>query len=171
MTTGRINQVATNQKKWKPLCSGNRFDVRNLCVWNFDCVLASVSQLSCTTAPLRRQHSARNRAKRRQKNGLSSTSAVIIIALLGARIHFSNGWSNHWSIQLQRKSTGHPEVDNEAYDEKAKKEKRINDSLIKHLLNVNQKQKTATREILWNRGKMNLKKLKLNSIQIQFIIF
>ena len=54
MTTGRINQVATNRKKWKPLCSGNRFDVRNLCVWNFDCVLASVSQLSCTTAPPQR---------------------------------------------------------------------------------------------------------------------
>ena len=65
MTTGRINQVATNQKKWKPpLCSsGNHFDVRNLCVWNFDCVLASVSQLSCTTAPLQRPRSVRNRTK------------------------------------------------------------------------------------------------------------
>ena len=102
MTTGRINQVATNHKKWKQLCSGNRFDVRSLCVWNFDCVLASVSQLSCTTAPLRRQHLA-FRAKRRQKNGLFSTSAVIITALSGARNFCClDGWSNHWSIQLQR---------------------------------------------------------------------
>jgi len=35
-----------------------------------------------------------------------------------------------------KESTGHPESDDEAYDEKAKKEKRINDSLIKHLLDV-----------------------------------
>ena len=35
-----------------------------------------------------------------------------------------------------KKSTGHPESEDEAYDEKAKKEKRTNDSLIKHLLDV-----------------------------------
>ena len=40
-----------------------------------------------------------------------------------------------------KKSTGHPETDNEAHDEKAKKEKRTNDSLIKHLLDATQKQK------------------------------
>ena len=42
-----------------------------------------------------------------------------------------------------KESTGHPEADDKAYDEKAKKEKRINDSLIKHLLNVTQKQKNC----------------------------
>ena len=57
-----------------------------------------------------------------------------------------------------KKSTGHPESEDEAYDEKAKKEKRINDSLIKHLLDVTEKQKTASREVLWNRGKIKLKK-------------
>ena len=35
-----------------------------------------------------------------------------------------------------KESTGHPEADDKAYDEKAKKEKRTNDSLIKHLLDV-----------------------------------
>ena len=35
-----------------------------------------------------------------------------------------------------KESTGHPESDDEAYDEKAKKEKRTNDPLIKHLPDV-----------------------------------
>ena len=35
-----------------------------------------------------------------------------------------------------KESTGHPEADAKAYYEKAKKEKRTNDSLIKHLLDV-----------------------------------
>ena len=52
-----------------------------------------------------------------------------------------------------KESTGHPESDNEAYDEKAKKEKRTNDSLIKHLLDVTWKRKPATREVVQSRGK------------------
>ena len=112
MTTGRINQVATNQKKWKPpLCSsGNHFDVRNLCVWNFDCVLASVSQLSCTTAPLQRLRRAPSELRRRRKSGLSCTSDTRFnlcsklrrAALVGACNYWMDGWNNHWSIQLQK---------------------------------------------------------------------
>ena len=139
MTTGRINQVATNQKKWKPpLCSGNHFDVRNLCVWNFDCVLASVSQLSCTTAPLRRQHfSSKPSSSAARRTGSSAPAPWIepqryqvqvtcVVWMVEATIDPYNS----------KKSTGHPESEDEAYDEKAKKEKRTNDSLIKHLLDV-----------------------------------
>ena len=103
MTTGRINQVATNQKKWKPpLCSGNRFDVRNLCVWNFDCVLASVSQLSCTTAPLRRQHfSSKPSSSAARRTGSSAPAPWLRYRVL-VTFCCLDGWSNHWSIQLQR---------------------------------------------------------------------
>ena len=34
-----------------------------------------------------------------------------------------DGWNNHWSIQLQNKSTGHPESGRLAFGVKAKKEK------------------------------------------------
>ena len=117
--------------------SGNRFDVRSLCVWNFDCVLASVSQLSCTTAPLRRKRSARNRAKappeeralqhqRRDNNLRYRVLVTFVVWMVEATIDPYNS----------KESTGHPESDDKAYDEKAKKEKRTNDSLIKHLLDV-----------------------------------
>ena len=45
-----------------------------------------------------------------------------------------------------KESTGHPESDDKAYDEKAKKEKRTNDSLIKHLLDVNQQKRSEALE-------------------------
>ena len=67
-----------------------------------------------------------------------------------------------------KESTGHPESEDKAYDEKAKKEKRTNDSLIKHLLDVTQKQKTATREVLWNRGKIKLKKILKTEFKFEF---
>ncbi len=56
MTTGRINQVATSSREVASR-SGNadlQLDVRYVSVDSY-CVLASVSQLSCTTAPLQRQ--------------------------------------------------------------------------------------------------------------------
>ena len=80
MTSGRINQVATNRfldtsAQQKP---EHRNEVRK-CVWNFDCVLASVSQLSCTTAPpqrLRPQVETPLEKRRRRKDGLCCTSTV-----------------------------------------------------------------------------------------------
>jgi len=57
MTTGRINQVATSSREVASRSSGNadlQLDVRYVSVDSY-CVLASVSQLSCTTAPLQRQ--------------------------------------------------------------------------------------------------------------------
>ena len=53
MTTGRINQVATSpvERLWLREAKSAR---RSLWVWIVDCVLASVSQLSCTTAPVQR---------------------------------------------------------------------------------------------------------------------
>ena len=60
MTTGRINQVATIRFE-AGSAEAHQHEVRK-CVWNFDCVLASVSQLSCTTAPLQRLHLRRGAA-------------------------------------------------------------------------------------------------------------
>ena len=55
MTTGRINQVATSRVLRSAAQTGQRIRIEvRKCVWMFDCVLASVSQLSCTTAPLQR---------------------------------------------------------------------------------------------------------------------
>ena len=57
MTTGRINQVATTRFSLLVpdfFFSGNRTRFAGGCGM-FDCVLASVSQLSCTTGPFRRQ--------------------------------------------------------------------------------------------------------------------
>ena len=53
MTTGRINQVATSQVDGIPI-RNPKTDVRYVGVES-NCVLASVSQLSCTTALLQRQ--------------------------------------------------------------------------------------------------------------------
>ena len=80
-----------------------------VCVDIVDCVLASVSQLSCTTAPLQRLRRAPWELRRRRKNGLSCTSDTRFnlcsklrrAALVGACNYWMDGWNNHWSIQLQ----------------------------------------------------------------------
>ena len=53
----------------------------------------------------------------------------------------SDGYEATIDPYNSNKGTGHPRPDDEAFDEKAKKEKRTNDSLIKHLLDATQKQK------------------------------
>ena len=60
-----------------------------------------------------------------------------------------------------KKSTGHPGSDSLALGVKAKKEKRIQDSLIKHLLDVTQKQeKTCNRRGCTKQEEKNEEKKK-----------
>ena len=54
MTTGRINQVATIRVTPEAPKNGAPARGSLVCVEFLNCVLASVSQLSCTTAPLQR---------------------------------------------------------------------------------------------------------------------
>ena len=104
MTTGRINQVATNHKKWKPFRRVETALMFAICVCGIS--IASLHQFRNCLVPLLRSSvcaQLETELKRRQKNGLFSTSAVIITALSGARNFCClDGWSNHWSIQLQR---------------------------------------------------------------------
>ena len=61
-----------------------------------------------------------------------------------------------------KKSTGHPGSDSLALGVKAKKEKRINDSLIKHLLDVTQKQEEPATGGVAQSKRRRMKKKKKN---------
>ena len=168
MTTGRINQVATSRWSWTPGPEGpeHQHEVRRW-VWNFDCVLASVSQLSCTTAPSQRLRpqvetpwrgaaGKTGSAAPARWNSIPPRSSAEVCYWVRVTILNGRLQNNHWSIQLQNKSTGHPEPESLAISVKAKKEKRIQDSLIKHLPDVTQKQEEpATGEVAQSKRRKN----------------
>ena len=114
MTTGRINQVATIRVTPEAPKSGAPARGSLVCVEFLNCVLASVSQLSCTTAPLQRQSpsvgSARiaGSAVPAQRDSISTRiTAEQRHPVRGAGI---NGFKNHQSVQLHKKRIGHPET-------------------------------------------------------------
>ena len=107
---------------------------RSLWVWIVDCVLASVSQLSCTTAPLQRlgqpgSNPGGGPARRTGsavpalRDSISTQNSAELRYQARVTFFWMDGWNNHWSIQLQNKSTGHPESGRLAFGVKAKKEK------------------------------------------------
>ena len=77
MTTGRINQVATSSFFMSQPFYRKQHEGSQVCVDILNCVLASVSQLSCTTALRRRQRRKSSvEERRRQKHRLSCTSGT-----------------------------------------------------------------------------------------------
>ena len=105
MTTGRINQVATNHEKLNPFRREETALMFAICVCGIS--IASLHQFRNCLVPLLRSSvcaQLETELKRRQKNGLFSTSAVDwTTALSGAsNLCCLDGWSNHWSIQLQK---------------------------------------------------------------------
>ena len=153
MTTGRINQVATSRLKAGHARTRRprayQHEVRK-CVWTFfDCVLASVSQLSCTTAPPQRLRPQVETPWRGAAGKTGSAAPALwnsIPPRSSAEVCYWMRVTIEWMVAKQplihttpKKSTGHPGSDSLALHVKAKKEKRIKDSLIKHLLDVTQK--------------------------------
>ena len=126
MTTGRINQVATS-----PSGMGSRLGIPTLdvrCVGvESNCVLASVSQLSSTTAPLQRQSpmvgSARIAGSAVPAHWDSISTRITAEQRHQVREAGINGFKNHKSIQLQKKCIGHPgtRTEHNAFFEKSKK--------------------------------------------------
>ena len=98
MTTGRINQVATIRCDEATTCVEATSRFASVCEC-LNCVLASVSQLSCTTAPLQRLRRAPWELRRRRDSGLSCTSDTRFnlcsklrrAALVGACNYLLNG--------------------------------------------------------------------------------
>ena len=93
-----------------------------------NCVLASVSQLSSTTAPLQRQSpkmgSARIAGSAVPAQWDSISTRITAEQRHQVREAGINGFKNHKSIQLQKKCIGHPgtRTEHNAFFEKAKKE-------------------------------------------------
>ena len=124
MTTGRINQVATSQWMESRRTPNPMFAVGV----DSNCVLASVSQLSSTTAPLQRQSpmvgSARIAGSAVPAHWDSISTRITAEQRHQVREAGINGFKNHKSIQLQRKRIGHPGTRTERMRslKKAKKE-------------------------------------------------
>ena len=159
MTTGRINQVATI--RFKPEAPKRTSTKFAMCVWNFDCVLASVSQLSCTTAPLQRLHLRRGAAGKAGSAASALARSNLCSehrrATLSDAFDYEYVWmvekSNHWFIQLQIRAQVIQSRTSWHSMLKQKKKSEPGGSLIKHLLDVTRKRKPATREVVWSRGK------------------
>ena len=136
-----------------------------------NCVLASVSQLSCTTAPLQRLRRAPWELRRRRDSGLSCTSDTRFnlcsklrrAALVGACNYLLNGRLKQPLIHTTpRRSTGHPELGRPASDvKKQKKKSESEDSQIKNLLGVTEEHSTCYPE--------RFTKQEERSIKIKFI--
>ena len=135
MTTGRINQVATTRWFAQRRKLGTRTRFAGW-VWNFDCVLASVSQLSGTTGPLQRPHRAPPCAEGRcrRKRPLLCQRCEIQ-SLFGSPPNHAirheslenderTIFANHKSVQ-PHKGIGHPTKAGLPTDVKAKKEMQI----------------------------------------------
>ena len=156
MTTGRINQVATN--RW---CGNQQVEstigCSQLCVWNFDCVLASVSQLSCTTAPLRRPRLARNRAQAPPEERALQHQRRETTALSGAS-NFLFGWLKQPLIHTTPKEYRSSRAGQRSIRWKSKERKANQWFANQAFARCNPEAETATREVLWNRGKIKLKK-------------
>ena len=93
-----------------------------VCVWNFDCVLASVSQLSCTTAPLRRLRLARNRAQAPPEERALQHQRRETTALSGAS-NFLFGWLKQPLIHTTPKGYRSSRVGQRSIRWKSKKRK------------------------------------------------
>ena len=102
MTTGRINQVATNRRVETTL-SGNHFGCSQFVCVEFrlrPCISFAIVLYHCS-APASALSSKPSLSTARRTG--SAAPAPWITALSGASNCFSNGWSNQWYIQLQRK--------------------------------------------------------------------
>ena len=135
MTTGRINQVATN-RFWIPALSKSRSTgTRFASVCGIS--IASLHQFrNCPVPQLRPSACAPRWKPTRGAAGKTGSAAPAPWNSIPARNSAEVCYrvrvtanrrlqNNHWSIQLQYKSTGHPEPDSLALGVKAKKEKRI----------------------------------------------
>ena len=130
------------------------------------CVLASVSQLSCTTAPCRRlgpelflgPAGSTGFAVPAQRDSISPTEHCRG-APSGTRDYAI--WKvceiNQLSIQLQNKSTGHPETRRLAIGVKSKKRKTNPEVCFSKIAQfVTQKRNTATGEVTKQREEINI---------------
>ena len=78
-----------------------------------------------------------------------------------------DGWNNHWSIQLQNKSIGHPESGRAALNvKKQKKKSEPGGSQIKDLLDATEERKTRNPERLESERRENKNNNFLFQIQL-----
>ena len=162
MTTGRINQVATIRLKPEaPKRTSTRF--ASVCGSS----IASLHQFRNCLVPLLRPSACAPRSgnpleRRRRKDGLCCTSTVEFNSSSelrrGVLLDASNyciGWlqNNHWSIQLQKRAQVIQGRTRWHSVLKQKKKSEPGSSLIKHLLDVTQKRKPATGEVIMKQRK------------------
>ena len=136
MTTGRINQVATSEWMGIPLEPHPQCSLCRCGIELRPCISFAIVLYHCSAPASALSSKPSSSAARRTGSSAPApwiepqryqVQVTCVVWMVEATIDPYNS----------KKSTGHPESEDEAYDEKAKKEKRINDSLIKHLLDVN----------------------------------